>query len=460
MSTHEGRFLEMGDRETPRLFAPSLREAIEDDPEVVGLDTAVEQLELWGLEAQYTEVGHPAYPPKAMLKVLIYGYCLGLRSSRMLERACKRDDAFRFLAHGLRPDHNSICRFRRRHVKQLPELFSQTVRLCQGAGLVSLGQVAVDGTKLRANRSRQTLAKAKRQFEEALKEAEQADGQEAEQQECEFMKTAEGLQPAYNAQAAVDGEHQVIVAEDVSRSPNDSGHLIPMVAQTLQGCGSLPERVMADGSYYTREAVKQVEGMGTEVYLPTPEPGQAKVEWVEEKRAYRCMMGHWLGPARVWRGKLIYQYCGCGRCPKKQACGVKGKTKRVYVWLADTPVGRLQARMKTADGQAIYAARKQIVEPVFGRFKHNRGFRRLLLRGLSGARIEWALMCMAHNLRKWVQAVGPDRSGAQVLARFASWLAHVTESIAHRPAAPLPIKAARRHCTHPRLACAILHNAL
>lgn len=441
----DGRFYELRDRETAPLFGVSLRQAVADDPEVLGLDWAIAQLDLAAMEQQYRQVGHPAHPPRAMLGVLIYGYCLGLRSSRMLERACKRDDGFRFLAHGLRPDHNSICRFRRRHGEQLPELFVQTVRLCQEAGLVGLGQVAVDGTKVRANRSREGLAKAKREFARALEEAEEAEAEaeeEAEaaaeegleeQEECEFMKTQEGMLPAYNAQAAVDGDHQVIVAEDVSRVPNDTGHLIPMVAQTLEACGSSPERVMADGSYYTREGVREVEGMGTVVYLPTREPGQAKVEWVEEEGAYRCLAGHFLRASRVERGRLIYQWCGCGGCAKKRECGVKGKTKRVYVWLDSTPVGRVRARMKTAEGQAIYAARQQIVEPVFGRLKHNLGFRRLLLRGLSGARIEWSLMCMGHNLRKWARAVGVGASGAVSLVRPGFWLAALRGAITEFP---------------------------
>jgi transposase len=405
MSTHQGRFYELEDRETPRMFAPSMREAVADDPEVLGVDEAVEQMELWELEAHYSGVGHPAYPPKVMLKVLIYGYSLGMRASRMLERACKRDDAFRFLAHGLKPDHNSICRFRRRHAQQLPGLFVQTVELCQQAGLVSLGEVAVDGTKLRANRNPATLAKAKEQFKRALREAEQADGELPEEpDEAEFMKCAEGVKPAYNAQAAVDGQAQVIVAQEVDRAPNDRGHLSQMVAQTADACGAGPERVSADGSYYTREAVAQVEAAGSECYLPTPAPGQSHVEWVPEQGAYRCLMGHFLRPARVERGRMVYQWCGCARCPKKKACGVSGRSKRVYVWLADTPVGRLRARMNTAEGQAIYAARKRIVEPVFGHFKHNVGFRRLLLGGVTGARIEWVLMCMAHNVLKLVGA--------------------------------------------------------
>ncbi len=402
---NDGRFYELQDRDTPRLFYPSPRQAVADEPEVLALDAALEQLELAQLEAQYTQVGHPAYPPRAMVKVLIYGYCLGLRSSRMLERACKRDDVFRFLAHGLRPDHNSICRFRRRHGEQLQRLFEQTVRLCQQAGLVNLGQVAIDGTKLRANRSPGSLAKGKQQFAQALAEAEAADGDlpVEGQEECEFMKTGEGVVPAYNAQVAVEGAHQVIVAQDVSRACNDTGHLSPMVGKVQQACGEVPRRVTADGSYYTREAVAAVEAAGSTVYLPTPEPGKAKVEWVEEEGAYRCMMRHWLRAARVERGRMVYQWCGCSGCPQKRACGVSGGSKRVYVWLADTAVGRLRARMKTAEGEAIYAARKHIVEPVFGRFKHNLGFRRLLLRGISGAGIEWALMCIGHNLRKWAQ---------------------------------------------------------
>jgi len=443
MSNGDGRFYELEDRETGRLFAPSLREAVADDPEVVGLDGAVEQLDLSALEAGYQEVGHPAYPPRAMLKVLIYGYCLGLRSSRMLERACKRDEAFRFLAHGLRPDHNSICRFRRRHGEALQELFAQAVRLCQRAGLVSLGEVAVDGTKLRANRSRRALARAKQQFAQALAEAEQADGElPPEQEECVFMKTPEGVRPAYNAQAAVDRAHQVIVAQEVSRAANDTGHLPQMLQKVRQACAKAPARVTADGSYYTREAVAAVEAQGSEVYLPTPEPGTAGVEWVEAEGAYRCRRGHWLRATRVERGRMVYQWCGCARCPQKQACGVSGRSKRVYVWLAETPVGRLRARMKTAQGQAIYAARKHIIEPVFGRFKHNLGFRRLLLRGLRGARIEWTLLCLGHNLRKWIGATFPAFGGRPAAPSLWGWLRRSLPGARH-PSPPGPSFPAR-----------------
>ena len=170
--TDDGRFYELPSREQVLLWAPSLRQAVAEEKDVLALDEAVERLDLSALETQYRRVGHPAYPPTVMLKVLIYGYSIGLRASRQLERACRLDDAFRFLAHGLRPDHTALCRFRHDHPQEFKELFVQTVRLCQAAGLVKLGNVAVDGTKIRANRSAQRLRQARTFVEQAYQEAE------------------------------------------------------------------------------------------------------------------------------------------------------------------------------------------------------------------------------------------------------------------------------------------------
>jgi len=405
------------------MFAPSLRETVREEPEVLALEAAVGALDLSALEARYARVGHPAYPPAVMLKVLVYGYSLGLRASRQLERACKRDDAFRFLAGGLRPDHNSLCRFRRRHAAQLPELFAQTVRLCQEAGLVSLGEVALDGTKLRANRAKATL-RAAQQLAQALQEAEVAEGQEGEAEgageaeECAFLRTAEGIVPGYNAQVAVDGAHQVILACAVDTAANDHGHLAPLVEQVAQTCGEAPEKVLADGSYANIEGITKLEEQGVSVYLPVREAGQAQVEWVEAEGAYRCLAGHWLRPRQWARGRIVYQHSRCGGCSQQLGCRMSGKNKRVYVWPEESPMGRVRARLQTEEGRAVYVRRKVIVEPVFGGFKHNQGFRRLLLRGQTGASIEWLLMCLGHNLRKWARGVGLTPP----LARLLAWL--------------------------------------
>ena len=106
---------------------------------------------------------------------------------------------------------------------------------------------------------------------------------------------------------------------------------------------------------------------------------------------------------------------------------MSGKNKRVYVWPEDTPMGQVRARLQTEEGRAVYTRRKVIVEPVFGGFKHNRGFRRLLLRGRTGASIEWLLMCLGHNLRKWAQGVGL----APALARMLTWLQRTRALLRH-----------------------------
>jgi transposase len=431
MST-DGRFYDLGDRDQPRLFAPSLREAVADDADVLALDAAVEQLDLSTLEARYGRVGHPAYPPGVMVKVLLYGYAIGLRASRQIDRACRRDDAFRFLAAGLTPDFRTLCRFRREHPEALRDLFAQTVVLCQQAGLVLLEHVAVDGTKLRADRSRRGLGDVREAVRAALAAAEAADGdipaassEEAtassrRDDDCRFMKTSEGLQPAYNAQLAVDAAHQVIVAQEVVAAPTDGGQLPAMVEQIAVQCGVAPQAVSADGGYFTEAAVAALDGV-TEVHLPGQQRGLAGLTWEEAEQAYRCPAGQLLRRYRVRRGRQIYRTTVCRGCPHAPACGVRGRTREVHLPLADRPLGRLRQRMQQAAGQAIYAARKRIIEPVFGWLKHNRGLRRLLVRGLSGARAEWALACIAHNLRVWALSCPlPFGRAAQIWAIWCS----------------------------------------
>src|SRR2546428_6501761 len=114
-----------------------------------------EALDLSAIRAAYTEErGYPPYDPRLMVKLLIYGYCTGQRSSRVIEKRCHDDVGFRYLAAGAAPDYRSIARFRRRHLEALAGLFLQALQLCQHAGMVRLGKVALDGTKLRANASR------------------------------------------------------------------------------------------------------------------------------------------------------------------------------------------------------------------------------------------------------------------------------------------------------------------
>lgn len=408
----DGRFYELKSREQPQLFGPSLSQMVANEPDVLAVDAAVNQLDLSALEAQYRRVGHPAYPPVVMLKLLVYGYALGLRASREMERACRLDLAFRFLTHELEPDFRTICRFRRKHAPELAELFTQTVRLCQQAGLVQLGHVAVDGTKVRANRAFRTLKEAQQALTQALVEAEAADADIPAEaapadEECVLMKTTAGVKPAYNAQLAVDAAQQVIVAQQVVVAENDYHQLAPMVEQVQANCQAPPAAVSADGSYAAQAALQQLDQL-TAVHVPIEQLGATRFQWVEAQQAYRCPAGQWLRWCRERKGNRIYRTNHCRGCLHAAECGVTGRTKEIHVAVEVDPrvLNRVARRMRSAKGRALYAARKQIVEPVFGWLKHNRGFVRFLLRGRVGAGAEWSLMCIAHNLGKWAQAGG------------------------------------------------------
>jgi len=427
----ETRFLELPSREQVSWFGESLRQAVAEAPEVVALDAALAQLNYGAWEAEDAGTGAPSYPPRVLLGVFLYAFSLGLRSSRGIEKMCRLHAGFRFLAFGLKPDHATLCRFRREHGEQLQAAFRETVGLCQREGLVSLAQVAVDGSKLRANRSRAGLAKAEEAFSQALAEAEavddaerQAEVEAAAGQECALMKTTAGVQPAYNVQVAVESSHQIIVAQEVSTQANDVGQLAPLLAQAEATCGEQPGQVLADGGYFAQEQVAALEEKGIEVYVPVPEEGLGRMRWEEKEQAYRCPEGQLLRFCRERKGRRIYRCTRCGDCPSKEACGITGRSKELHV-PAGTPVPLEQCarRMASAAGQAVYAARSGIVEPVFAHAKHARGFVRFLLQGRDKVSAEWSLLCILHNLKKWMQHRGePARrapAGAARLARRA-----------------------------------------
>jgi hypothetical protein len=221
------------------------------------------------------------------------------------------------------------------------------------------------------------------------------------------------------------------VAQQVRTEAVDQGLLGEMVAQVEANCTRPPGQVSADGGYLTEADVERLDASASELYLPPKVAGGAEARqyaWVPEEAAYRCPAGQWLRPYRVRRGCQIYRTEACAGCAHARGCRVRGRSKEVHVPLPETARGRLAQRMASAAGRAVYAQRKRIVEPVFGRFKHNWGVRRFLLRGRSGAQAEWTLLCLAHNLGKLAQArVASDPGGASArswtyLVRF--WRIH------------------------------------
>ena len=401
--------------------------------------------------------GRPAYHPEMMTALLLYAYCVGKPSSRKIEKATYEEVAFRVLSGDQHPDHDSIAAFRKEHLQALAGLFVQVLRLCQRAGLVKLGHVAIDGTKVKANASKHKamsydrMSEAERKIaeevERLLAEAERIDGEEdgqwgkgkrgdelpaefarresrlakireakaaleAEAKAAAQAKAAEakanieerarkeaqtgkktgGKPPevpnpeeakpdpkaqrnftdpqsrimpdgankgsfiqGYNAQIAVDGEAQIIVAAELTQETNDKRQLVPMAEKIIENVGRLADTTSADAGYFSEAAVESKVLEDTRLLVP---------------------------PDR--------QKHGTGN-PETAEAGTAGVSEAK---------ARMRERLRSEEGAALYRMRKAIVEPVFGQVKSVRGFERFSLRGFGNARGEWLLMAATHNLLK------------------------------------------------------------
>lgn len=422
------------------LLPPSLRDWLREDHLVSFLSEVVDQLDLSAITRVYEEDlrGSPPYHPRMMTKLLLYAYTIGLPSSRKIAQRCEEDVAFRVLTANNTPDFRTISAFRQRHLEALQALFLQVLRCCQKAGLVKLGVLALDGTKVRANASKHKAMSYGRMQTEVtrlaaevralLAQAEQTDAAEdarygadrrgdelpaelaRRETRLQTIRTAmaaleaearaaapepppaerprrrgrprkrpPGTPPvtaqrnftdpdsrimkdadqafiqAYNAQVAVEGSAQVIVACTVTAQAADAPHALPLVAAVRAHTRQKPQRVLADAGYWSEANARRLAARGIEPFLAT------------EK------LTHGAPPPPAPRG----------RPPR-----------------ALSPKERMQRKLRTKRGRALYARRKGIVEPVFGLIKRARGFRQFLLRGLAKVQAEWALICTGHNLLK------------------------------------------------------------
>ncbi len=403
--------------------------------------------------------GQPPYHPALMVKLLVYAYCTGKPSSRQIEKATYEEVPYRVLAADQHPDHDTLAAFRQQHLEALAELFGQVLDLCRRAGLVTLGHVALDGTKVLANASKHKamsygrMGEAERKLEAEvaalLAQAQQVDAAEeaqygkgrrgdelppelarresrlakiraakaaleaeakghaaaaadaaraklAERQrqaettgrkpkgrppqvpdptqarpgakaqrnftdpESRIMKdgATKSFVQAYNAQAAVDGQAQIIVAAAITQDANDKQQLVPMLRQVAATCGQPPTAASADAGYFSAPNVTDRTLQGIDLYVP----------------------------------------------PDRQKHGERAPAA------SDPPAPdaaastQMRAKLQTGAGQAIYARRKAIVEPVFGQIKGPRGFRRFSFRGLGKVQAEWQVICLTHNLLKLFRA--------------------------------------------------------
>jgi transposase len=440
-------------------------EILPEDDLVFFLIELIPQLDLDPFYAYYQREtrGAPPYDVAMMTTLLIYSYCVGVFSSRKIAAACERNLAFLALVGDQRPDFRTISDFRKLHLRRVQDLFVEVLRVAGELGMVKLGNLSVDGSKIRANASRhkamsygfmkQEVERLRSEVAALLQQAEQADAeqdaalgsrrgdelpeelkrrqqrlqaieaamrrleQEAKEQaehqrreraEAEAQRQAEG-RPArgrppqviseepedkaqtsftdpeskimkvsnkgfdycFNAQVVVDEAHQIILAAAVSAAANDKQQGLPMGAATLANleaaqierpqesgategdCPPIP--LSGDNGYFSEDQVKGLEAQGFDPHIAT--------------------------------GRQKHHQVGVAEAAGPPPAGATVKERMAH-------------KLRTKEGRACYAKRKQIVEPVFGQIKQGRGFRQFLLRGLKKVQGEWKLACLTHNLLK------------------------------------------------------------
>ena len=415
------------------LLPPSLREWMPEDHLAYFVSDMIDQLDLSAMDNVYgnEKRGQPPYNPRMMTKLLVYAYCVGVFSSRRIERRLVEDIAFRVLAADNQPNFRTISDFRKIHLNTLEGMFEQVLKIALEAGALKVGRVALDGTKMKANASkhkamsydrmkekerdlraevkelmaqaeaadteedkrygdkrgdelpaelarRETRLKAIREAKRALEErarekaaAEAKDPKQAKPQdkdqynftdpESRIMKGPDGFIQGYNAQAAVEPMLQLIVGQTVTAATNDKQQLEPMITVIEEQSGQRPEEILADSGYCSEKNLEALESIGNQK--------QSIEGFIATERQKH---GEYKEPCP--RGPLP---AGASR------------------------VERMRRKLKTKPGRSVYAARKTIVEPVFGQIKQARGFRQFLLRGIDKVRGEWSLVCLTHNILKF-----------------------------------------------------------
>ena len=445
------------------LFPPSLHDWLPEGHLARFLVDVVSALDLSAIYKSYQDKdgrGQAAYAPEMMVRLLLYGYARGVYSSRKIQTRTFEDVAFRYLSGDQHPDHATIAEFRKRHLEALSGLFTQALLLCSEAGLVKLGHVSIDGTKIKANASKhkamsykrmnETEARLKQEIDALLGAAEKTDAEEdaqygkdrrGDELPAELQRRESRLQKIGEAKAALEQEakekasqqraeaEQKLVerAEEEQRTGKKKGGRKPVAPDpeqakpddTAQRNFTDPEsRIMPDGAnkgsflqgYNAQIAVDSASQVivAAEVTQETNDKKQllpmiARIATnLEQKPEKVSADAGYFSEANVTDElvKDVDLYVATGRDKHGGAVETSSDPPPADA----SPKEAMRHKLRTEAGRAVYKMRKAIVEPVFGQIKEQRGFRRFSLRGKENVSREWKLVCATSNLLKLFRA--------------------------------------------------------
>jgi transposase len=407
-------------------------------------DTICEELDLRAILSTYTEDrGYPPYHPSMMVALLLYSYSRGVYSSRRIAQACEERVDFMAVTAMNRPDFRTIATFRRRHLNALGDLFVQVLKLCKAAGLVKLGHVALDGTKVQANasvhkamsygRMREAEKKLAAEVSAWFARAEATDGAEdgehgaarGDEMPDWVVNKATRLERIRAAKATLEAEAKAPPSGPEDDGPGPSSGMMERTSRPRRAAdGGPPDRAQRNFTDPDSRIQPTKRGViaGYNAQIAVDGAHQIIVsQRVQTSPVDARCLKPLLTASRTALGANPKEVSAdTGFCTDKNLAHLARRRINAFVatgrprhgepnsggkrWRRGSRIAAMATKLKRAGRRSRYRLRKQIVEPVFGQIKHARGFRQFLLRGLEKVRAEWAMICTAHNLLKLAHA--------------------------------------------------------
>jgi transposase len=415
------------------LLPPSLRDWLPEDHLAFFVSDLIDQLDLSAITKEYEkeERGYPPYHPVMLTKVLVYAYCVGVFSSRRIQRRLVEDVGFRVLAAGNEPDFRTIADFRKTHLPVLSGFFEQVLRLAQEMGAPRVGRVAVDGSKVKANaskhkamsydRMRDKQRQLRAEVQELLAQAEAADAAEdaeygadrrGDELPAELQRRESRLKRIREAKRVLEARAKEEAA--AAGQPSDSAKPEPKAQYNFTDPES---RIMKGPDGFVQAYNVQIAVDDFQLIV-----GQAVTQDTNDKKQLLPMIATIARQSGDTPTQLLADagYCSDANLTaiaettidayistRKQKHGERpGPYPRGPLPRTATITDRMSRKLHTKAGAAVYAARKAIVEPVIGQIKQARGFRQFLLRGFDKVQGEWSLVCTTHNILKLYRLCG------------------------------------------------------
>jgi len=428
-----------GTRKRPYLLPPSIDDWIAKDHPVRFIDSCVDSIDLSPFYENYSHEGKPPYDPSLMLKILVYAYSKGIRSSRKIAKACEEEISFRWLTGNIRPDYSAICRFRSKHKDLFKSVFDETLRLADESGLLKLENIYLDGTKIKADaalESNRSLDRIRQEVESIVEEAESVDKKEDKelgpenqedflppeladpQSRQERLKAAKARLEAEKAKAQAEETQAHQEAEESDAQPHGNKEKANVtdpdsrIMRTRKGwvqgynCQAVTDEnqfIVATEVTQDCNDTQQLEPMLDQVHENLESAG---IE--QSPNTASADAGYWregldvqeieeqgpeviIAPNKDWKQRKRDR-----EKPPPRGRIPKGLSQRE----------RMDRKLRTKRGKHIYSKRGETVEAVFGQNKEGLGFRKFLLRGLGRVRGEWLLQCSVSNLLKLFRLSG------------------------------------------------------